>query len=795
MRKILLLCFLFAVISLQAQQYSRVKIKLEGDKTLERLAELGFDVDHGQWQPGKYFIGEFSSDELTQISEAGYHTDVMIADLQAHRQLLELGLVPAEDRMLPPCLPASVKQFSTPANYVAGTMGGYFTYQEMLEMVDQMAAMYPNLIKAREPITNAYTTHENRPVYWLKISDNPNVDEAEPEVLYDAVHHAREPNSMSQLLFYMWYLLENYDNDPEIKYLVDNTEMYFVPCVNPDGYIYNENTNPNGGGFWRKNRRDNGDGTFGVDLNRNYGFQWGFDNTGSSPNTNSATYRGTAPFSEPETRMMRDFCFDHNFQIALNYHTYGNLLIYPWGWVDGASPDHATFATFGPFMTRENNFLTGFGSQTVGYTVNGTSDDWMYGEQDTKEKIYSMTPEVGPSSWGFWPPSTAIDDLNKSNMTMNLTTAHLVLNFGVLTPGGDRNLSQQQGSILFSLKKMGLASGLLTVKLEPVSSNIAAVGTPINYGMFHLEEASNGIPFTLKTSVQEGELVQFNLVLDNGLYQWRTPVERVYTTLAEAVFIDPANNLDAWSNTDWAVTDEHYHSAPTSITDSPSSQYSPNTLSLIELENPITVKDATSVVLSYWAKWDIEEDEDYVQILGEFNGTGFQALCGKYTETGTDQQSFDEPLYDGLQQNWVREEIDLTSWLASEDSMKFRFAFRLVSDEFIEADGFYFDDFELNIVNKSGVSSTIDIDVADFTLTTRPNPASDYVIIDLKGDVRPAGPMQLQVFNALGQLVAKQNVTGQLFKLETGNWQPGLYQYRLSIGENWLPAGRFMVSN
>ncbi len=794
MRKILLLCFLFAVISLQAQQYSRVKIQLEGDKTLERLAELGLDVDHGQWQPGKYFIGEFSSEELAQIRDAGFSTDVMIADLQAHRQLLELGLVPTEERALPPCLPASVKQFSTPANYVAGTMGGYFTYQEMLQMVDQMAAMYPNLIKAREPITNAYTTHENRPIYWLKISDNPNVDEAEPEVLYDAVHHAREPNSMSQLLFYMWYLLENYDTDPEIKYLVDNTEMYFVPCVNPDGYIYNENTNPNGGGNWRKNRRDNGDGTFGVDLNRNYGYQWGFDNTGSSPNTNSATYRGTAPFSEPETQMMRDFCVAHNFKIALNYHTYGNLLIYPWGWIDGASVDHATFATFGPYMTGENDFLTGFATQTVGYTVNGVSDDWMYGEQDTKEKIYSMTPEVGPSSWGFWPPSTAIDDLNKTAMTMNLATAHLVLNFGVLTPGGDRNLSQKQGSILFSLKKMGLASGLLTVKLEPVSSNITAVGAPINYGMFHLEEASNGIPFTLKPSIQEGELIQFNLVLDNGLYQWRTPVERVYTTLAETVFIDPANDMDAWSNTNWAITDEHYHSAPTSITDSPTSQYSPNTSSTIELKNPITVKDATSVVLSYWAKWNIEEDEDYVQILGEFNGTGFQALCGKYTESGTDQQSFDEPLYDGLQQNWVREEIDLTSWLASNDSMKFRFAFRLVSDEFIEADGFYFDDFELNIVNKSGVSSTIDVDVADFTLTTRPNPASDYVIIDLKGDVRPAGPMQLEVFNALGQLVAKQNVTGQLFKLETGNWQPGLYQYRLSIGGNWLPAGRFMVS-
>ncbi len=794
MQKILLLCFLSMSTVLQAQQFSRIKIKLDNDKTLVKLAELGLDVDHGKLQPGKYFIGEFSSDEFAQIQAAGFGTELLISDLKAYRQLLEQGLVQTDERLLPPCPPPTIAQYTTPVNYVDGTMGGYFTYQEMLDMVDQMAALYPNLIKARQPITTAYSTHENRPVYWLKISDNPNVDEAEPEILYDAVHHAREPNSMSQLLFYMWYLLENYDTNPEVKYLVDNTEMYFVPCVNPDGYIYNETTDPTGGGFWRKNRRDNGDGTFGVDLNRNYGYQWGFDNSGSSPNTNSATYRGPAPFSEPETQMMRDFCLGHNFEIALNYHTYGNLLIYPWGWVDGASPDHPTFSTFGPFMTRENDFLTGFGSQTVGYTVNGGSDDWMYGEQTSKQKILSMTPEVGPGTWGFWPPSTAIDDLNKTNVLMNLTTAHLVLNFGVLTPGGDRNLSEQQGSILYSLKKMGLASGLLTVKLEPVSDNIAAVGNPINYGMFHLEEASNEIAFTLNPTIQEGDLVQFNLVLDNGLYQWRTPVERVYTSLGETAFMDAGDDLGSWTTADWALTDEHYHSAPTSLTDSPSSQYSPNTFSEIAMETPVTVKDATSVVLSYWAKWNIEEDEDYVQILGNVNGSGYQPLCGKYTEAGTDQQSFDEPLYDGVQQNWVREEIDLTDWLVIGDSVKFKFAFRLVSDEFIEADGFYFDDFELNIVKIGGTSSTLDVDPSDFTLTTRPNPASDHVIIDLQGENRPFGPMKLQIFNALGQMVEEQAVQGQIFRLETEDWQSGIYQYRLSIGGKWLPASRFMVA-
>jgi len=114
----------------------------------------------------------------------------------------------------------------------------------------------------------------------------------------------------------MWYLLENYSSDPSIKNIVDNTEMYFIPVVNPDGYIYNQTTNPNGGGLWRKNRRNNGDNTYGVDLNRNYSYNWGYDNTGSSGNTNSDTYRGPSPFSEPESRIMRDFTYQRALRIV-----------------------------------------------------------------------------------------------------------------------------------------------------------------------------------------------------------------------------------------------------------------------------------------------------------------------------------------------------------------------------------------------------------------------------------------------------------------------------------------------
>ena len=178
-----------------------------------------------------------------------------------------------------------------------------YTFDEVLIELDSMRLLYPSLISAKQSIG---TSIEGKDIWIVRISDNPDVDEQEPEVLYTALHHAREPQSMMTLMYFMYYLLENYGTDPEATFLVENRELYFVPVLNVDGYLYNQQTNPNGGGFWRKNRHNNGDGSFGVDLNRNYGYQWGYDNTGSSPNPSNNTYRGTAPFSEPETQAIRD---------------------------------------------------------------------------------------------------------------------------------------------------------------------------------------------------------------------------------------------------------------------------------------------------------------------------------------------------------------------------------------------------------------------------------------------------------------------------------------------------------
>src|SRR6185436_6115168 len=165
-----------------------------------------------------------------------------------------------------------------------------------------------------------------RNIWVIKISDNVATDEAnEPELLYMGLQHCREAIGGSSMIFFMQYLVEQYSNptipgDTRIKDLVDNREIYIIPCFNPDGWEYNRTNWPNPGGDWRKNRKNNGDGTFGVDLNRNWGVDWGncsapIQGPPASCGTNttsSATYWGTAAFSENETQAVRNFTKAHH---------------------------------------------------------------------------------------------------------------------------------------------------------------------------------------------------------------------------------------------------------------------------------------------------------------------------------------------------------------------------------------------------------------------------------------------------------------------------------------------------
>lgn len=768
--------FILKISDKKQEKYSKLRIDLDRSKgkDLKKLYELGLDVEHGHYHRNEFFESDFSVTEIEIIENAGFTYTTLVDDVISYY---------ANQQQFAPSTPENGScetntvtiDYQTPANWSLGSMGGYITYQEMLDHLDSMASKYPNLISARQPIDVNKMTHDGHYIYWLRISDNPNIDETEPEILYDALHHAREPGSMAQLIFYMWYLLENYGTDPEVTYLVDNTEMYFVPCVNPDGYIYNELTNPNGGGLWRKNRRQNASGDFGVDLNRNYGYEWGHDNTGSSPNSTSNTYRGPSAFSEPETQNMRDFAMGHEFKIAMNYHTYGNLLVYPWGYSDQLTPDSTTFIQFSDVMTRQNDYLAGTGTQTVGYVVNGDSDDWMYGDTISKDRIISMTPEAG---YSFWASINDIESICKDNMYQNLMAAHLLLNYGEYIDQANLYVNTTSGHLRYDMKKYGFEAGNLTVSFTPVSNNILTIGgNPVTYTLNQFESTVDSVNYTLTANITDGEEIKFLVSVDNGLWTMTDTITKVYSFGTSAVsFADDLSNTQNWTTSGaWNTTTSSFYSSPSSMTDSPLGDYSANASNRITIANPVDLSNAVSATLKFWTRWRIEPIYDYVQMSGaSINSSPYEPLCGLYTKTGGQYQAFNEPVYDGTQLTWVEEEVDLVDYLGGD----FYLRFLLQSDGLVEEDGYYFDDVRVEVTTTTGTET---ISINNFVLEqNRPNPAKNFTTIELQNSPNNA---QLVIYSTLGQEVFRTVVQNNLIEINTSDWNTGVYFYRIESTE------------
>ncbi|HER44240.1 MAG TPA: T9SS type A sorting domain-containing protein, partial [Candidatus Eisenbacteria bacterium] len=300
-------------------------------------------------------------------------------------------------------------------------LGLYHTYDEMTAELTALAAAYPAIAE----LDTMGTSIEGRYLLVLKISDNVSIDEEEPEVLIMGCHHARELMTVEVCLYLADHLLSNYGSDPGATELVDGREIWIAPMINPDGHVYVQNNHSDSWwDWWRKNRRDNGDGTFGVDLNRNYGYMWGYDNSGSSPTTSSDVYRGAAPFSEPETQAVRDFCIGREFTLSLSYHTYGELILYPWGYEDLYTDDHELFVALSDSMNAGLGYTAERGYDL--YPTNGDTDDWTYGEAVEKNPIFGYTVEMNTyEEGGFGPPESLILPTCEKLLPLNLTLLRL----------------------------------------------------------------------------------------------------------------------------------------------------------------------------------------------------------------------------------------------------------------------------------------------------------------------------------------------------------------------------------
>ncbi|MFH1680417.1 MAG: M14 family zinc carboxypeptidase [Candidatus Eisenbacteria bacterium] len=333
-----------------------IRVHEDGSGITREIVREGWDV--ASFRAGEWVDLVVTQAELAEVASRSAAVEVLIEDLTAAHAPLR----------------------------AAREFGAFHTYAEIQSAFDSLEALYPALAKKYD----LGDSHEGRDILALKITDNVSSAEGEPEVLIVGCHHAREIISVEMAFLFAEYLLDNYGTDSLVTALVDSREIWIVPLLNPDGHQYVVDFDSG----WRKNRRDNGDGTYGVDLNRNYPYMWGYDDIGSSPNTDHGNYRGPSPASEPEIQAILGLFESRSFVFALSFHSYGRMYLYPWGYVRLQTEDDDLFATVGDSLAAGNGYAVGNGYTGLIYTTNGGSDDYAYADT-SKPKCFSFTPEVG----------------------------------------------------------------------------------------------------------------------------------------------------------------------------------------------------------------------------------------------------------------------------------------------------------------------------------------------------------------------------------------------------------------
>jgi carboxypeptidase T len=275
----------------------------------------------------------------------------------------------------------------------------YHNYAEMVADMQAVATAHPTTVH----LFSLGTSYEGRNLIGARVSNDASDNLGEPGVFFVGQHHAREHMSVEVPLSLLHLFAES--QSPAIVRLVNTRQIYIVPSLNPDGSEYDIAT----GSYrmWRKNRQPNPQAT-GTDQNRNYSYRWGCCG-GSSGNGGSDTYRGPSALSTPEDARMADFMTAHpNVTTGISYHSYGDLILYPYGYTYQDLPPDMTQLDLQTFqaMGREMQRTTGYHAQQSSdlYITDGDWNDWMYGALHR----YPITIELSSHGYGFYPPDEFI---------------------------------------------------------------------------------------------------------------------------------------------------------------------------------------------------------------------------------------------------------------------------------------------------------------------------------------------------------------------------------------------------
>jgi hypothetical protein len=364
------------------------RLYVDDTRDLERLGSRAGDLyicSRGSDENGTYLVLVTDAEQLNRVRDCGLEAQVTWADLDEKFRLMT-GADPHET--------------ARPQDF-----GYYLTFWEVQDTLTALAANFPEICS----LYSMGPSHLGKEMYVLKISDNPRVAEGEPACYFTGATHGSEPIGTSFIIEFARQCLSGYNSDPYITWLVDNREIYLVPIVNPDASVW---CSDSGGAnaYWHKNRRQVVPPHIGVDLARNHGYKWGYDDVGSSPSPAAHAYRGPNAWSEPETQNILAFQSAHQFRTIQNFHSFGGYNAYPWTWTRAAPLEQTLLQEVVDTFQMYNGYadtLTGQGSHVL-YYANGTQLDWEFADTAGKFVSYSFVIEADTWFYACWNDSALL---------------------------------------------------------------------------------------------------------------------------------------------------------------------------------------------------------------------------------------------------------------------------------------------------------------------------------------------------------------------------------------------------
>lgn len=752
LRTILLLTILN--IGLLFSKYNLVKIYYQTDEEFNKILSLNLDLESAKDFKNEIeiIVNDFEKDK---IAKSGLKYNILNEDYES---FLEKKILEQQEKI----------NENIPLGFTFGSMGGFYTLDEIYREFEKLSNNYNHLVE----IDTIGFSWEKNPIIAYCFGSS---DTTKPEVLLTALHHSREPATVTTIVYFLQTLFSKAkEGNQEALYLLNNRRIWIIPVLNPDGYLYNQKRYPKGGGLWRKNRRPINDSTFGVDLNRNYGpFEfWNANNNGSSTNPQNETYRGPEPFSEPEIVALRNFCFSRKFSLALNYHTYGGMLIYPYSALPYETPDSNWFRNFGMYIQQFNSYYFGTDKQTVGYPTRGSSDDWFYTIDSTKGKVFAFSPEASYQFDGFWPDKNRIIPIAQENYPIllnllwsadvNVVLADYFYDFDTTRKIGFLNLEFQNLGINPSEDNLPVQirskdetfpfdTTIYLTSLYPASKIHSEIRLPIPN-----ENFINGSNVSFLVSVlQDG--IERNDTIGLTLYEYEI------INLKDSSFWD-------FSNSNWGY-ELNSETQSLLLCDSPLRNYKDSSENFLYLNKPIQL-NGINFQLEIQSRWSIEPFYDFAKIeLSTTGGKDWIPLRFKRSTIASGNQYGKQKLgefgFAGYFPYWNRQIANLKDYLGKDIYLRLS----LLSDRAKNSSGWDIKEIQLR-----------KYPFVDFKNYINVENDTKYLILHINGSLKSKIPIEkglvmenISIFDILGRTIFSKKLTENELFLNLPSLPSGIF--------------------